>query len=285
MRIGIVGARGQLGTALQVALGGHEVVALGHSELDITDRQNVRAILSPLRIDCLINAAAYNFVDQAEDDPDAARRVNAIGPQNLAASCRAAEISFVHVSTDYVFGADASRRTPYRESDPPGPLGEYARSKLAGEELVRAEWDRHFIVRTCGLYGRSATAGKGNFVKTMLRLASQKSELDIVDDQECTPSSAVDVAAAIARLVETNAYGLYHATNSGSTTWFEFACTIFRLSGRNIMLRPILSTQYPQKAKRPAYSVLNCSKLAAAIGHPLPAWQDSLDRYLQDTVA
>ncbi len=165
---------------------------------------------------------------------------------------------------------------------PPGPKRAYALSKLAGEYFVRAECPRHFIVRTCGLYGSASTAGKGNFVKTMLRLAKERKELAIVNDQHCTPSFAADVAAAIARLIETDQYGLYHATNSGSTTWYEFAREIFRLAAIDIAVRPITSAEYPQKARRPAYSVLNCGKLAAVTGSPSPAWQDALGRYLAE---
>ena len=280
MRIAIVGAHGQLGTALQASLAGQDVVALGHSDIEITDSQSIAAALDHLAAECTINAAAYNFVDKAEDEPDAAYAVNAAGPRNLAVSCRRANIALVHVSSDYVFGADADRRTPYRETDAPGPLGAYARSKLAGEEFVRAECPRHFIVRTCGLYGHAASAGKGNFVKTMVKLASQRRELTIVNDQRCTPSSAIDVAAAIARLIETDAYGLYHATNAGDATWYEFAREIFRITKQSVEVRPISSDDYPQKAQRPSYSVLDCGKLIAAIGRPLPTWQDALEQYL-----
>ena len=281
MRIAIVGAGGQLGTALEARLQG-EIVLLGHSDVEITDRTLVDGALSAARPDCVINAAAYNFVDRAEDEPTAAYNVNALGPRNLARWCGRAGVTLLHVSTDYVFGADSTRTKPYDESDAPGPQSAYAVSKLAGEYFVRAECPRHFIVRTCGLYGSASTEGKGNFVKTMLRLAKERKELAIVNDQHCTPSFAADVAAAIARLIETDQYGLYHATNSGSTTWYEFAREIFRLAAIDIAVRPITSAEYPQKARRPAYSVLDCGKLAAVTGSPLPAWQDALGRYLAE---
>jgi dTDP-4-dehydrorhamnose reductase len=279
MKIAIVGAAGQLGTALQACLRG-EIVPLTHAEIEITDAARVGAALSAARPDCVINAAAYNFVDRAEDEPEAADKGNALGPLNLANWCARAGASLVHVSTDYVFGGDAARTTPYSESDPPAPQSQYARSKLAGETNVQAACPRSFIVRTCGLYGPAASEGKGNFVKTMLRLSKERKELTIVNDQHCTPSYAADVAAAIARLIETDQYGLYHATNSGGTTWYEFASEIFRQAKIDIVVRPITSAAYPQKAKRPGYSVLDCRKLAGVIGGPLPPWQDALGRYL-----
>ena len=282
MRIAIVGAAGQLGTALQACLRG-EIVPLTHAEIEITDSRRVDTALAAARPDCVINCAAYNFVDRAEDEPDAAFAVNAEGPRNLARWCAAANAVLVHVSTDYVFGSDIDRILPYSEHDVPGPQSVYAASKLEGEQFVRADLKRYFIVRTCGLYGSASSEGKGNFVKTMLRLAKERKELSIVDDQHCTPSYAVDVAAAIARLIETDHYGLYHATNVGATTWYKFARQIFHLAKIDIKVRPISSSEYPQKAKRPSYSVLDCGKLAAVIGGPLPAWQDALGRYLAES--
>jgi dTDP-4-dehydrorhamnose reductase len=279
MRIAIVGAGGQLGTALQACLQG-EVIPLAHAQIEITDPASIDAALSAARPECVIHAAAYNFVDRAEDDERIAFGVNALGPRNIARWCERHGAKLVHVSTDYVFGGDRVRTRPYVETDPPQPQSAYAAGKEQGERRVETETPRHFIVRTCGLYGSASSEGKGNFVKTMLRLAKERKELTIVNDQHCTPSYAVDVAGAIARLVETDRFGLYHATNSGSTTWYEFAREIFRLARVEITARPISSTEYPQKAARPGYSVLNCSKLAAVIGGPLPPWQDALARYL-----
>src|SRR5580704_2814183 len=200
MRIAIVGASGQLGTALQACLQG-EIVPLTHAEIEITDAARVDAALSAAKPDCVINAAAYNFVDRAEDEPKVTHDVNALGPSNLARWCERSRASLVHVSTDYVFGSDATRTTPYAESDPLGPQSVYAASKAAGERFVQNELTRHFIVRTCGLYGSAATQGKVNFVKTMLRLAKERKELSVVNDQHCTPSFASDIAVAIARLI------------------------------------------------------------------------------------
>jgi dTDP-4-dehydrorhamnose reductase len=169
---------------------------------------------------------------------------------------------------------------PYAESDPPDPQGSYAKSKLAGEAFLQARTKRCFVLRTCGLFGETRERGKGNFVETMLRLAAERDELRIVDDQECTPTSATDLARAIRELVKTKAYGLYHATNTGSTTWYGFACEIFRQAGIDVRVVPITTQEFGARAPRPRYSVLNTAKLAAAIGGPLPPWQDALAEYL-----
>jgi dTDP-4-dehydrorhamnose reductase len=278
MRIVIVGGDGQLGTALQKCL--QDVVSLTHATLEITDAARVNDVLSAAQPDCVINAAAYNLVDRAEDEPAAAYAVNALGPRNLAEWCAQHDSVLVHVSSDYVFGGDSTRRTPYAEIDLPAPTSAYAVSKLAGEYFVQSTCAKHFIVRTCGLYGPASTEGKGNFVKTMLRLAAVRKELTIVNDQRCSPSFTADVASAIVKLIQTDHYGLYHATNSGDATWYEFALEIFRLSGVEVAVRPVTSAEYPQKAKRPAYSVLNCGKLADAVHMRLPQWTDGLERYL-----
>jgi dTDP-4-dehydrorhamnose reductase len=280
MKVALVGAAGQLGTALAATRPATDsIVPLTHAEIEIRDAASVEAVLSAAAVDCVINCAAYNFVDKAEDEPDAAHAINALGPQNLARWCARHQATLVHVSTDYVFSGDW-RSTPYVETDQPAPASAYARSKLAGEELVRAECPAHYIVRTCGLYGRAQSAGKGNFVRTMLRLAAEGKPLRVVDDQHCAPSFTTDVAAAIWRLLASGRFGLYHATNSGATTWHGFASEIFRAAGLNVPVTAIPSRDFPQKAKRPPYSVLDCSKLAGVIGGPVPSWQDALARYV-----
>jgi len=280
MRVALVGAAGQLGTALAACLPqANSIVAMTHSEIEICDPASVDAALRAAAADCVINAAAYNFVDRAEDEPDLAHAVNAIGPQILARWCARHKAALVHVSTDYVFSGDAGD-APHVETDPPAPESAYARSKLAGEEFVQAECPSHFVIRTCGLYGRAQTAGKGNFVRTMLRMASEGRPLKVVDDQHCTPSFATDVATAIWKLLQTTRFGLYHMTNAGETTWHGFACEVFRVAGLNVEVTAIPSRDFPQKAKRPAHSVLDCSKLAATIGAGLPTWQNALTRYV-----
>ncbi len=284
MKVALVGAAGQLGTALAASRpAAVSLVPLGHADIEIREMTSVESALTKARADWVINAAAYNFVDRAEDEPELAYAVNALGPQNLARWCAAQNAILVHVSTDYVF-TDSPGRTPHVETESPAPASVYAKSKLAGEELVQAECPAHFVVRTCGLYGRAQSAGKGNFVRTMLRMAAEGRPLKVVDDQHCTPSYAADVAVAIWRLLESRRFGLYHATNSGATTWHGFACEIFRAAGLDVAVAAIPSRDFPQKAKRPAYSVLDCSKLAATIGSSLPTWQDALVHYVPQIV-
>jgi dTDP-4-dehydrorhamnose reductase len=285
MKVALVGAAGQLGTALAASPpSATAIVPLTHSEIEICDPASVDAALSATAADCVINAAAYNFVDRAEDEPDRAYAVNAIGPQNLARWCARHRALLMQVSTDYVFSG-APSDSPHVETDPPSPASAYARSKLAGEEFVQAECPSHFVIRTCGLYGRAQTAGKGNFVRTMLRMAAEGRPLKVVDDQHCTPSYAVDVAAAIWKLLETTRFGLYHVTNTGETTWHGFAGEIFRVAGLDVPVTAIPSRDFPQKAKRPAYSVLDCSKLSATTGLTMPTWQDALARYVPQILA
>jgi dTDP-4-dehydrorhamnose reductase len=283
MRIALLGSGGQLGTALTGRLT-DEILSIGRDVLDIADADCVAAVLTESRPDLVINAAAYNFVDRAEDERDRATAVNALGPKHLAQVCAGLDIPLVHVGTDYVYGRDAERRTPDTEADVPGPLSEYARSKLAGENFVREGCPKHFVVRTCGLYGRASSPGKGNFVETMLRLGRERGAVSVVDDQWCTPTSAADLADAIAALISTNHYGLYHATNAGSTTWCQFAAEIFRQAGLAVDVKPITTAQFGARAGRPAYSVLDGSKLAATIGRPMRPWQEALADYLRSRV-
>ncbi|MFM9966403.1 MAG: dTDP-4-dehydrorhamnose reductase [Planctomycetaceae bacterium] len=285
MRVALIGANGQLGSDLlpRLQAAGHEVVPLRHADLELTDATNVAEALKPLPLDLVINAAAYNLVDRAEDEPDVAYSVNAFGPRNLARVCEAQGWRLLHISTDYVFGGvPEPPARPWTESDVPQPNGGYAISKLAGEHFVQAECSRHFVVRTCGLYGLAALrgAGKGNFVETMLRLGRERRQLRVVDDQRCTPTATSDLADALVRLIATDAFGLYHATNSGSMTWCEFAREIFRLAKLEVEVVPITTAEFGAKAHRPSFSVLDSHKLATVIDEPLADWHEALAGYL-----
>lgn len=292
MRIALIGSTGQLGSDLlpRLQAAGHDVVPLRHADIEITDAGSVASVLEPMRPDLVLNTAAYNLVDKAEDEPDAAFDVNGTGPHHLARHCEANGWRLMHLSTDYVFGmstkpldrATGNSKSAWTEADQPGPRGKYAVSKRGGELIVLGTCSRHFVVRTCGLYGIAALrgAGKGNFVETMLRLGRERKQLRVVDDQTCTPTSTADLADALVKLIATDAFGLYHATNSGSMTWCEFAREIFRLAKLDVEVVPITTAEFGAKAPRPAYSVLDCSKLASVIGGPLPDWHDALARYL-----
>lgn len=279
MRVAVIGAQGQLGSDL-IPLLGDRAIALGHSDIELTDPAAISAALDMRQPTHVINCAAYNLVDKAEDEPEAAFRVNAFGTRNLALWCASRDVPLIHVSTDYVFGLDSQRQVPLSETDPTGPVSVYGTSKLAGEVFVRAICPRHVIARTCGLYGHRAARGKGNFVETMLRLGRERPELKIVSDQRCTPTSTADLAEALSRLLEAEAQGVYHVTNSGDCSWFEFASEIFRLAKLPVRAIPVPAVEYKAKARRPDYSVLAGTRLTSLLGRPLAPWQESLARYL-----
>lgn len=282
MKIAMLGANGQLGRDLCPRLAG-EVVPLTRAEIDLERSDTIKPHLAAVRADVVVNCAAYNFVDRAESEPEAAFRSNAWGVRELALACRDLDCRLVHLSTDYVFGLDADRRTPLTEDDPPGPVSVYGLSKLAGEYLVRSACPRHLVVRTCGLYGVWGSGGKGgNFVETMLRVAEQGKPLRVVNDQRCTPTYTADLAEAVAALIRRGSEGLFHVTSAGDCTWYELAAEIFRQSGVKADLTPITSSEFGAAARRPPYSVLAVEKLVReGISQPRP-WQDALAVYLRE---
>jgi len=282
VKYAVLGAAGQLGRDLCPRLAG-EVVALTRERADLTRPETVRAALGEIRPGVVVNCAAYNFVDRAESEPEAAFAVNAWGVRQLAPVCRDLGCLLVHFSSDYVFGLDETRSMPYREDDAPGQVNVYGLSKLAGEYLVRSLCPRHLVVRTCGLYGVHGSGGKGtNFVETMLRLAGQGKPLRVVVDQVLTPSYTVDVAAAVVELLRAGQTGLYHLTNTGSCSWHDFAAAIFALSGLRPDLTPTTSAAYGAPARRPAYSALSTEKYHQLRLPPLRPWQEALAAYLQE---
>jgi len=280
MAVAVLGANGQLGRDLVPRLAG-PVVPLGRADADLTDPAGLRAVLERHRPSVVVNCAAYNLVDRAENEPEAAFRVNAFGVRDLAGICRDLGAVLVHFSTDYVFGLDADRTTPWAETDAPGPVSVYGSSKLAGEYFVRSICPGHLVVRTCGLYGRHGVGGKGtNFVETMLRLAGQGRPLRVVADQVCAPSYTVDVAETTAALLAAGARGLVHVVNPCGCNWFEFARTIFQMAAVTADLTPTSTAEYGAPAARPRYSVLSVEGLSR---HGIAAprrWDDALLDYL-----
>ncbi|OFV88266.1 MAG: dTDP-4-dehydrorhamnose reductase, partial [Acidobacteria bacterium RIFCSPHIGHO2_12_FULL_67_30] len=263
MRILLTGAGGQLAHDLKACLGGETLVALTRAELDITDAAAARAALERHRPDCLINTAAYNRVDDAEAEPAAAFAVNAAGVEHLARAAATAGAVLVHFSTDYVF--DGAQRAPYVETDAPNPLSVYARSKRAGEEAVQRRCEKYFLIRTCGLYGQAGNRSKGgNFVERMLRLAAEGKPLRVVNDQVLTPTSTRDLAEKLLPLVRTRRYGLYHMTNTGECSWYEFAQEIFQRASLAAELEPVSTAAFAARARRPPYSVLDNAAYRAA---------------------
>ena len=282
MKYALLGAGGQLGRDLQPRLPG-EVVAWTRQEADLTRTAELRAALEALRPDVVVNCAAYNLVDRAESDPAAAFAVNAWGVRDLALACRDLGCVLLHFSTDYVFGLDETRRQPWSETDAPGPVSVYGLSKLCGEYLVRSLCPRHFVVRTCGLYGVWGAGGKGgNFVETMLRRAAEGKPLRVVNDQTCTPTYTADLAAAAAALTATPHYGLYHLTQAGSCSWYDFARAIFETAGVQADLAPITSREFGAAARRPGYSVLSGTAYERLGLPPMRPWQEALAAYLDE---
>ncbi len=288
IQIVLLGAEGQVGRELQHTLSGvGALTALARSDLDLADPTQIQAGLARIRPAVIVNAAAYTAVDRAEQEPELAYQINATAPALLAEAAEALGATLVHLSTDYVF--DGTQSSPYLETDSTRPLSVYGQSKLQGEQKIRLLCDRHLIIRTAWVYG---AYGKGNFVKTMLRLGAERSELRVVADQVGTPTWACDIAQAIAdvipQLEDPSLFGTYHYTNSGVASWYDLAIAIFKEAQRlGFPLQverviPIPTADYPLPAQRPAYSVLNTQKMTARLGSPPPHWQRSLNQMLQD---
>lgn len=290
MKIILIGANGQLGTDLMLALSNHDVVAAiqpntndgripSTVEMDILNAADVRAALEQFKPDLIINTAAFHRVDDIERDAGMALQVNALAAQQMALACRDADVALLYVSTDYVFGGD--RHSPYVETDLPNPISAYGATKLAGELLVRSAWHKHYIIRPCGLYGTAGAMGKGgNFVNTMLRLAREGKPIRVVGDQVCTPTFTQDLAAQILVLIESGQYGTYHTTNDGGCSWYEFTCEIFRLAGLAPEVTAITSEELGLPARRPAYSVLKNQALQSLGIDRMRDWHEALASYL-----
>jgi dTDP-4-dehydrorhamnose reductase len=282
LKYAILGASGQLGQAFSRILG-PQAIPLTRTQADLNEPDAVRKLLIRLRPDVVLNCAAYNLVDKAETDPAAAFAVNAWGVHSLARVCQELGCVFVHYSTNYVFGLDRDGRTPLAETALPGPVSVYGTSKLAGEYLVRAACSKHFVIRTCGLYGRTQPGtGKRSFVELMLHLASEGKPIRVVNDQICAPTRTDDLAAATVPLLGTGTYGLYHLTSAGECSWYEFAKKIFELANVKADLTGVSSVAFAAGAARPAYSVLaNAANERLGI-KPLPDWRDALTIYLRE---
>lgn len=290
MKLLVIGNKGMLGRDLQSRLqnAGYVTKGLDIDELDITQPDDIFPHLEPFRPDLVINCAAYTAVDKAEAEPELAFAVNRDGPTNLSDACKKLGIPLVHVSTDYVFNGNAKR--PYREDDPPNPIGVYGESKWAGEEAVRSRLKEHLIVRTSWLYGVHGN----NFVKTILKLARDKEELTVVADQEGCPTWTGDLSDALLALVyrinkdRTGIkWGTYHFCGSGTASWYDFAQAIVdeasqRESFKATHVSPIATSDYPTPAKRPKWSVLDCSKIERVFGIRRRHWREGLRLMLEE---
>jgi dTDP-4-dehydrorhamnose reductase len=276
MRLLVTGGAGMLGQAVAAVATrlGHDVIALSRADLDITDRDRVRRVLAAAEPRAVINCAAWTDVDGAEDAEDTATAVNGAGAGHVARAAAEAGARLVHVSTDYVF--DGSKRTPWVESDPVGPIGAYGRSKLAGEREVAAAGGDHAIVRTAWLFG----AGGRNFVDTMLALGHDSDEVDVVADEVGSPTWSAHLAEALVEVAERRGdHGIFHAAGAGACSWFELAVEVFARAGVRCRVRPTTAERYARPAPRPAYSVLGTEREAAPM---LPSWQEGVAGYLAE---
>ena len=276
MKILILGHKGMLGSDLMLRLAAaHEMTGIDIGDFDITVEDDCARVIAERSPEVVINAAAYTDVDGCETNRERCFAVNAVGVKNIALACRGRGIRIVHFSTDYIF--DGRKKTPYVETDPPAPLNVYGASKLEGERFLEAFSDHWLLIRTAWLYGQK---GK-NFVKTILEKSSTVKTLDVVDDQIGAPTYAWDLAAAVGLLVDGGHEGIFHLTNRGRCSWYEFACKILEYAGKTGMsVRPICSQLLTRPAVRPAWSVLSSRKFSEETGKPMRSWQAALQDYL-----
>ena len=285
LRVLLLGPNGQLGydvrRAHAEAGNPFDLLPLARDKLDVAAPGVTERALGSLEFDALVNCAAYTKVDELEDHAELAFAINAHAVQTMARACAAKGARFVHISTDYVFGGDATRNQPLREDDPTAPVNVYGASKAVGETLARLACDDVVILRVASLFGVAGASGKGgNFVETMIRAGRENRALRVVDDQTMSPTATADVARVVVRmLTEGCVPGLYHVVNTGSVTWFDFAHEIIRRVGVEAAVTPCASGKYPVRAARPRYSALDNTKVSAVFG-AMPQWQDALERYL-----
>ena len=281
MNILVTGANGQLGNEMQrvAKTSSNHYIFTDVAQLDITDREAVLRAVKDNSIQVIVNCAAYTNVDKAEDDRATADLINNKAVENLAIAARENDATLIHISTDYVFKGD--RCTPCREDWETDPLGVYGITKLAGEKSIERTGCRHIIIRTAWLY---SPFGK-NFVKTMQKLTAEKDSLKVVFDQVGTPTYAGDLADAIARIIETGQLGkqgIYHFSNEGVCSWYDFAREICELSGNTCNIQPCHSDEFPSKVKRPHFSVLDKTKIKDTFGIEVPYWKDSLKKCIRE---
>ena len=274
----ITGANGQLGKELVELFTekGFEVYGFGRDKMDITNEVQVQEMISTLKPNIVLHSAAHTQVDLAESEPEQAFSINAYGTRNVAVAAEAVGAKLVYVSTDYVF--DGTTDEPYNEFSPTSPLGVYGKSKLAGEQFVRDLHSKFFIVRTSWVYGKHGA----NFVKTMLKLGEEREKLSVVADQRGCPTYTLDLANAILELVDTQKYGVYHVSNSGSCSWYEFAKEIFEISEMKVQVNPCTTADFPRPAARPANSVFEHMSIKLNNFSSIRPWKEALSSFLRN---
>jgi dTDP-4-dehydrorhamnose reductase len=280
----VAGANGQLGQSIQFVAGNYPNIQFVFSsslDLDITNKENCESVFSQSKPDYCINAAAYTAVDKAESEPEKAHLINVIGAKNLAEVCKDFGATLIHISTDFVF--DGNKTFPYIEEDSTNPQSIYGQTKLDGEIAIQEVLDKYFIIRTSWVYSQFGN----NFMKTILRLAKERTSLNIVSDQIGTPTNALDLAEVVLKIVESQKskveretnntpFGIYNFSNEGACSWYDFAQKILEINNINIDLHPIPTTGYPTPAQRPKYSVLDKSKIKTVFGIEIKSWEESL---------
>lgn len=276
MKILITGAKGMLAKAVIERFKEHELILTDVEELDITDFVAVDNFVAENKPELIINCAAYTAVDKAEEDQELAKKINVYGPKNLACVGNKHGVRLVHISTDYVFDGDLPTDKAYEETDATAPVTVYGSTKLAGEIAVKQNTNKYYIFRTAWLYGDG-----NNFVRTMIKAGKEREEVSVVNDQHGSPTYTVDLADIIYQVVEKKLIsGIYHSTNVGFTTWYDFTRKIYELSNISCKVNPVTSEQFVRPAKRPKNSKLNKDKLLNS-GITIPAWEDALERYLK----
>jgi dTDP-4-dehydrorhamnose reductase len=278
MKILVTGYNGQLGYDV-VKVGqrqGLEMIGSTSRELDITDRLRVQDFMNEIKPDAIIHCAAYTAVDNAEDDKEKSWDVNVKGTKNLAEAAKSIKSKFMYISTDYVY--DGKGTIPYKETDKPNPSGYYGLTKYEGEKVVQSLFENFFIVRISWVFGINGN----NFIKTMLRLAETRKELNVVADQYGSPTYTLDLSKLLIEMVQSEKYGIYHASNEGFCSWADFATEIYRLAEKKVSVSPITTAQYPTRAIRPKNSRMSKQKLVENGFKSLPSWQDALNRYLEE---
>ena len=279
----VTGANGQLGQSIQFIANQYpniQFIYTDYQELDITNFESCHTVFAKYKPQFCINTAAYTAVDKAESEAEKAHLINVIGPENLAKVCKEYNTILLHISTDFIF--DGTSTQPYLETDIPNPKSVYGQTKLDGELAVQKNWEKHFIIRTSWVYSQFAN----NFMKTMLRLASERDSLSVVNDQIGTPTYAVDLAEVLMNIIQSSItnkpspFGIYNFSNEGVCSWYDFASAIFHQKGISIDLQPIPTSAYPTPAKRPSYSVLDKSKIKNTFNLKINDWKASLNSCL-----
>jgi dTDP-4-dehydrorhamnose reductase len=281
LNVAVVGSTGQLGQDL-MRLFGEEAVGFTHQELDVTEEERVASAMSSAEPDWVLNTAAFHRVDDCEANPKLTFAVNALGALNVARAAASVGSGIVFYSTDYVFGGqDRERNNPYEEEDSPHPLSVYGASKVAGEQLVMQANARHLVVRSAGLYGTTTSRKGWTFPELMLNKARTDGSVCVVTDQVLSPTFTADLARKTRELIEHDAAGLFHLTNAGECSWFEFARESFDLAGVEAEMEPISTAQMQQRARRPSYSALATTRLEEVGLNPMRPWEEALSDYLQ----